>query len=210
MYDWSCCRVDPNAKWGTFSITPGWGGCYTHGPKFFLYPYLLAPGEYELTYTIQTGSCSDSKSTTVIVVEPDQIDISNLQATYCQGVADFDIWVNNLSAVTGAVYTFTATANAGGRAPIYLDDPGDLDPTGPDGTAKTNATSLKFSPSYVGPGTYYITYTFDNTANAGCISTITKEVRVLPVPGVDFGVHDPVAGTTHTTLGLSRMQILYI
>ena len=191
----------PTQSGGTFSInSPGGVGVTPNGPKFFLYPYLLPPGEYELTYTIQTGSCSDSKSTTVIVVEPDQIDISNLQATYCQGVDDFDIWVNNLPVVTGAVYTFTATANAGGRAPIYLNVPGDLDPTGSGGTAETNATSLKFSPSYVGPGTYYITYTFDNTTNAGCISTITKEVRVLPVPGVDFGVHDPVAGTTHTTL----------
>src|SRR5690554_2363563 len=191
----------PTQSGGTFSInSPGGVGVTPNGPNFFLYPDQLAPDEYELTYTIQTGSCSDSKSTTVIVVEPDQIDISNLQATYCQGVADFDIWVNNPTAITGAVYTFTATANAGGRAPIYLNVPGDLDGTGSGGTAKTNATSLKFSPSYVGPGTYYITYTFDNTANAGCISTITKEVRVLPVPGVDFGVHDPVAGTTHTTL----------
>src|SRR5690554_6588456 len=135
----------PTQSGGTFSInSPGGVGVTPNGPKFFLYPDQLAPGEYDLTYTIQTGSCSDSKSTTVIVVEPDQIDISNLQATYCQGVADFDIWVNNLPVVIDADYTFTATANAGGRAAIYLNVPGDLDGTGLGGTDETYATSLNY------------------------------------------------------------------
>src|SRR5690554_2811709 len=135
----------PTQSGGTFSInSPGGVGVTPNGPKFFLYPDLLPPDEYELTYTIQTGSCSDSKSTTVIVVEPDQVDISNLQATYCQGVADFDIWINNLPAVIDADYTFTATANAGGRAAIYLNVPGDLDGTGLGGTDETYATSLNY------------------------------------------------------------------
>ncbi|GAO28138.1 SprB repeat-containing protein [Geofilum rubicundum] len=168
-------------------------------------PSVAGPGTHNITYTINTGACTDTDDLSLVVVPVPTVDFTNLNDTYCENETDFKIAVSNMPpvpAVPGAKFSFSVTANAAGKVPIYV----------------TSGTSLAiadmpvedeevfFSPSYAGVGTYSITYTYDNSANNGCVASVTKAVEILEAPGVNFGVHDPISGGTTFTDPLEFCQ----
>jgi large repetitive protein len=167
------------------------GGNFT-GPVVsgnFFNPALAGPGIHNITYTINTGSCSASTSINLSVIAPDNIWINNLNDAYCDNnTAAILIEANNKN-MAGANYTFSSTTNAIGLSPIYYID-------GLGNRVYANSIvgeEVYFDPARVGDGFYTVTYTFDNSANNGCTSSYSKIVRVHPALGVNFGgIADPL------------------
>lgn len=197
-------ELTPNQKGGTFTINTASGnGVEPNGKSF--YPDLAGPGTHEITYTINTGACFASKSIFVNVIPVPTLDFTNLNDTYCENESDFEIIVSNTSELKPPLsdlkFSFSSTANIAGRVPIYLSSKGDLNID-----KKSDNEEVFFSPSYAGVGTYFITYTYDNSDNMGCEVTVTKTVEILEAPKVNFGVHDPVSGGTTFTDPLKFCQ----
>jgi large repetitive protein len=146
-------------------------------------PAVAGVGVHTIRRTVATPTCSDTKDLIVTVIGYETIFIDNLADDYCENaVGPFLIEVNNPDE-SGAVYTIQSTTNAIGRSPLYtLDGAGD-----PVYQPSIVAEQVYFDPAYVGIGHYTVTYTFNNTANNGCVSVYSKTVEVLAAPDVNFG-----------------------
>ena len=170
------------------------------GPGVFgnnFYPDDAGVGNHTLSVQITHNGCVSSAQLPNITVNAlPSIDF-NLPAEICEDAVDFTIEASNGDPViAGATYTFTAYRTSGApdpRMPIYSTTEGDADATG-----SIDAPEVEFSPSYVGPGTFDVTFTFDNSANGGCVNSITKTIEVKEVPGVNFNVYDPITGTSYS------------
>lgn len=173
-------QLIPEQSGGYFS-----GGSWVSTQTFS--PAIAGDGDHEITYTISTSACNSSSSLTVRVIDPYPISIDNLSDRYCENAAGPILLEVNNPGVAGATYTFTSTLNGAGRSPLYVATEGDSDGT------SISAENVYFSPAYVGEGTYTITYTFDNTANDGCIAVVNRTVHVDRAPAVNFGgTADPI------------------
>ncbi len=174
----------PNQSAGVFTIT---GGTGVSGNVFN--PSTVGPGDYTITHTLSTGACSAVSTLDVTVIPLPTIAIDAPKDNYCDNETDvFKLEASN-QGIGGAVYTFTSTTNAIGRSPIYTLDAG-LNRVYAD---TITAEEVFFDPAYVGQGTYDITYTFDNSANHGCVSSVTRTLTVNEAPGVNFGgPSDPI------------------
>lgn len=183
----------PNQTGGVFTINTATGGGvsgYYFNPS---HPDIIPGTTYTITYTINTGACSDSYSLNVNVIAAPTIDISGLISDYCDNDNGTHLIGPNNDGISGAVYTFSSTLNGVGRSPLYYDD--GIDTTHVASYSYTGSTGdpLYFDPSHVGYGTYTITYTFDNTANTGCVTSVSETVTVHEIPGVTFeGTTDPI------------------
>jgi PKD repeat protein len=190
-------KLDANQPGGSFS-----------GPGVSLNvfnPSLAEPGTHTITYTINTGACTDTHDLSLVVVPVPTVDFTNLNDTYCENETDFKIAVSNMPpvpSVPGAKFSFSSTANAAGKVPIYVTSGTPLAIA--DMPVKDD--EVFFSPSSVGVGTYFITYTYDNSDINGCVASVTKAVEILEAPGVNFGVHDPISGGTTFTDPLKFCQ----
>ena len=152
-------------------------------------PAVAGVGVHTLRRTVATPTCSDVKELIVTVIGYETIYIDNLADEYCEnGAGPFRIEVNN-PGESGAVYTLSSTTNAIGRSPLYVVDGAGVRTYLSSHTAEV----AYFDPAYVGIGSYFVTYRFDNTANNGCITVFTKRVDVVAAPDVNFGgITDPV------------------
>ena len=163
-------QLVPNMAGGFFSGTGVSGDIFN--------PSVAGPGVHTITYEINTGGCIETSTLNISVIALDVISIDNLDPAYCdnEAVTPIAIQASNLG-VAGAVYTFTSTTNGIGVSPI---------------TDNGNGTAT-FNPNSVGAGFYTVTYTFDNTANNGCVSTYNQVVQVHASLGVNFGgIADPL------------------
>ncbi|MGQ1890308.1 PKD domain-containing protein [Thermophagus sp. OGC60D27] len=183
----------PSQGGGTFSINTSSGGGvagYYFNPS---HPDVIPGNTYTITYTINTGSCTDSYSMNVSVISVPTLDISGLSGDYCDNDGGPFLIEPNNGGIAGAVYTFSTTLNAVGRSPLYYDDGSDTTHVASYTYTGASGDPLFFDPVQAGYGTYTITYTFDNTANTGCITSVSRTVTVHETPGVTFaGMADPV------------------
>ncbi len=186
-------QLIPSQPGGIFTINTSSGlgvSGYYFNPS---HPDVVPGKTYTITYTINTGSCSDSYSIDVNVIPVPTLDISGLSDEYCDNDAGPFLIEPNNGGIAGAVYTFSATLNAVGRSPLYFNDGADTTHVTSYTYTGTSGDPLYFDPVQVGYGTYTITYTFDNTANTGCVTSVSKVVTVHETPGVTFaGMTDPV------------------
>lgn len=151
----------PTNSGGTFTGTVGGSAIFN--------PSAAGTGLHTVTYTLSTGSCTDSKSINIQVLPLPVVAITGLDASYCNNGSIDNISANN-TGIAGAVYTITSTTDGLGNSPVTDNN---------DGTAD-------FDPSVVAPGDYTVTYTFDNTANGGCINSVTQVARVYGATAVNF------------------------
>jgi gliding motility-associated-like protein len=167
------------------------GGVFT-GPGVTLQnfsPQVAGPGTHTIRYTINTGTCSAFTERVVTVNALDPLWINNLADAYCDNeTASFPIQPNIVPA-PAATITFTTTTNATGKSPLYRLVAGVK-------TYFANYTgtdNIYFDPTNVGDGFYTVTLTYNNSANNGCITVYSKQVRVHPAVAVNFGgIADPL------------------
>ena len=183
-------QLVPSQSGGVFSVANSSGTAISAISGYYFNPSASAvtPGEtYTITYTINTGSCSASSTLDVTVVASPSIAISGLAAEYCDDeTGPFLIEPNNPD-VAGAEYTFSTTVNAIGRSPLYYDDGTDTIHVSAQTFTAPYSEKFYFDPAHAGYGIYTVTYTFDNSANTGCVASVSQVVTVNETRAVNFG-----------------------
>jgi hypothetical protein len=137
-----------------------------------LNPSAAGAGTHTITYTvINSAGCTSVEQVNVNVLNLPDIDIDNLNSTYCDNEGPSTI-EGNTYGVTGGTFNFSATTNTSGVSPLTSID-------------NTNG-SATFDPSKVGPGVYWITMEYTHPLSK-CENSVTKEVTVNAATPVNFG-----------------------
>jgi len=133
-------------------------------------PVAAGVGHHIITYQIIGATCNSNFSLDLEVLAPPTIDISNINATYCDNESASIIQGSALGVPTG-IGIFDSEKNASGVN--LVTDNGD-------GTATLNPS--------VGKGTYWVSYTYTEPIPSNqCTNTIIKTVIVNAADPVNFG-----------------------
>ena len=156
--------------------TPG-GGSFSSTPAgnvnaLTFEPAVVGAGNYTITYSLTDGNgCFNSiESNNITVNTSPVVDITGLNATYCNDAAAFTITGDPISGNAGfGTFTFPGLWVGGDEYTL---------PGVADGTAEID-------PQQVDPtGTFNITYEVDDLN--GCTGTITEPFTINQLPTVDF------------------------